>query len=134
MYTEVSLSVVFKKETPQQVIEILNWMCGKGEYNSEFPDHPIFKLDRTKFMLRRSSYYFPQTIQPMFEFDEGWRLTARSNIKNYQNEIELFLNWIKPYIKSGSGSGDLCAVVIYEEQFEPTLYYLDENWSTNDSL
>jgi hypothetical protein len=51
-------------------------------------------------------------------------LSTRSNIKNYKQEIETFLEWIKPYINGGSGSRNMYAIVIYEEQDEPTIYYL----------
>ncbi len=53
-----------------------------------------------------------------------WVLSSRSNIKNHNRDIETFLEWIKPFIDSGSGKRDMYAIKISEEQSEPTIYYL----------
>lgn len=58
------------------------------------------------------------------DIDKRWHISTRSNIKNYNNEIQTFLEWIKPYIVCGSGSKDLYAITIYQEDKEPKLYYL----------
>lgn len=53
-----------------------------------------------------------------------WIVSSRTNIKNYESEIQTFLEWIKPFIDSGSGDRKMYAITIYEEQSEPTIYYL----------
>lgn len=55
-----------------------------------------------------------------------WNISTRSNIKNYSNDIEHFFEWIKPWIKEGSGVRNMYAIVIYECDATPTIYYLDE--------
>ena len=55
-----------------------------------------------------------------------YSLHCRTNIKNYDNESEKFLDWIKPYIAQGSGLRDFYAVVMYEEASEPAIYYLND--------
>ena len=47
-----------------------------------------------------------------------------TNIKNYESEIQTFLEWIKPFIDSGSGDREMYAITISEEQSEPTIHYL----------
>lgn len=58
---------------------------------------------------------------------KDYRISTRSNLKNYDDEIELFLDWIKPYIRSGSGLENVYAYVLYEQDKIPTVYYLGEN-------
>ncbi|MHB8152850.1 MAG: hypothetical protein ACYDG3_07260 [Bacillati bacterium] len=55
-------------------------------------------------------------------------MSFRSNLKNYDNEIEQFLAWIQPYIEAHSVSvGDdnffLVGYTRYEEDADPTLIY-----------
>ena len=67
-----------------------------------------------------------------FEFNDiskSWSLHFRTNIKNYTNTIEKFLDWIKPYLYQGSGSHDFYAIVCYEGQHVPKIYYLYDDES-----
>lgn len=59
------------------------------------------------------------------EISKCYHISTRSNIKNYENEIELFLDWIKPYIEYGSGVRNLYAIVTYEGG-TPILYYSND--------
>ena len=54
-----------------------------------------------------------------------WEGHAALIEETYNDEIETFLGWIKPFISSGSGTKEMYAIVIYEESEEPTIYYLD---------
>jgi hypothetical protein len=41
------------------------------------------------------------TVQTAFEFDDiadAWILISRSDFKNYDNEVDLFFDWLLPYI------------------------------------
>jgi hypothetical protein len=76
------------------------------------------------------SYYFG-VIDPVAKmwFDKiskAWHLSSRCNIKNYEDEIETFLDWIKPHIADGSGMRDMYAIVMYEESAEPEIHYLED--------
>ena len=46
-------------------------------------------------------------------------------MKNYDNQIETFIEYIKPYVISGSGYHDIFAYVQYEEDEFPTIYAID---------
>ena len=52
--------------------------------------------------------------------------SARCNLKNYDNQIEAFIKWIKPHCAKGSGKNNLIAMVIEEGDEAPTIYYLDK--------
>lgn len=127
MYTELIFGASIKKNTPNEVIEALKYMLGEIEdkpKNFPLPD------GRCEWLFQGTSFYFGinEPINKMWfdEIDECWHISTRSNIKNYENEIETFLEWVKPHIDSGSGQREMYAIVMYEEQLEPTIYYLYE--------
>lgn len=125
MYTELSVSAELKDLTELE-INALMWMVGEIDQPSSLPNHELFKCDRCEYMLRMRSYYFPFTIDPVLKLDpidNQYRLVTRSNMKNYEGEIELFIDWLKPFIDCGVGINNMFAVVCHEEQEEPTLYY-----------
>lgn len=122
MYTELIFGASLKPETPNGVIETLKNMCG---LDSEID---ILKLGRNPFWAQ--SYYFGvSSSKPFMQYDsigKNWIISTRGNIKNYDNEIETFLEWIKPHIENGSGFRNMYALVTYEEAGEPTIYYLND--------
>ena len=61
------------------------------------------------------------------DIDKCWHISTRSNIKNYENEIETFLEWIKPFIAGGSGNREMYAITIYEDSEEPNIFYLHDS-------
>lgn len=129
MYTELSFNAELEIED-ENVVEVLRFMTNNGAEPEKKPDHEFFTSDRWKYLFFGSSYYFPNTIKPVFRYDDisaDYRLTTRSNIKNYDDEIFKFLNWILPYVVDGVGRGGLYAQVCYEEAYEPTNYYLNED-------
>lgn len=125
MYTELIFGATLKKETPNEVIEVLKYMLGESENK---PDNFPLPEGRCEWLFRGGSYYFAvnNSVSKMWldDIDNCYHISTRSNIKNYNNEIEIFLRWIEPYISGGSGVNDMYAIVIYEEQDEPTIYYL----------
>ena len=125
MYTELIFGAELKKDTPNQVIESLKYML--GEIEEKPSDFPLPK-GRCEWLFQGGSYDFAisNSVNKMW-FDtlgDQWKISTRFNIKNYNNEIETFLEWIKPYISQGSGNRDFYAIVTYEEDSEPTIYYL----------
>jgi hypothetical protein len=127
MYTELIFGASLKRDTPNDVIDALKYMLGEIESkptNFPLPD------GRCEWLFRGSSYYFAvnEPVNKMWfdNIDERCHISTRSNIKNYENEIETFLEWIKPYISEGSGCRNMYAIVIYETQDEPTVYYLHD--------
>lgn len=128
MYTELIFGASIKEDAPEEVIEALKYMIGKTD---EKPENFPLPDGRCEDLFRGGSYYFaindPATKMWLDHITKQWHISTRSNIKNYENEIETFLEWIKPHIDSGSGARDLYAITIYEEQDAPTLYYLHED-------
>jgi hypothetical protein len=126
MYTELIFGASFKKDTPDQVIQAIKYMLGeRKEKPSDFP----LPEGRCEWLFQSGSFYFA-VDKPVNEFwydniKEAWTLSVRGNIKNYAQEIETFLEWVKPYIKKGAGAKNMYAIVMYEESEEPQIYYLN---------
>lgn len=127
MYTELNISIEFKKETPQYVIDAMDIMADKNEIVRHLPNaiihEPLFRTDRWRWMLHSDSYYFSGSQSLIWKFDkiaDAWFLTVRSNLKNYCNEIELFLKFIAPWIAE---SEYFIGYMRYEVFEHPTLLY-----------
>lgn len=126
MYTELFISARIVDD--KNVISILKYMIKEIEEQPELPAHDLFKLtNRWEWMLQESSYYFVPRSMHLLEYDDigkYWCFINRSDFKNYDNEIELFIDWIRPHLRDKDG--DMFAYSRYEESKEPTVYYCDE--------
>ncbi len=131
MYTELILGAELKVDTPSEVIEALKYMIGEIKVK---PNNFPFSNDLCDHLFRDCSCYFAvdRPVCEMWIGDFGQcHISTRSNVKNY-GQIEAFLDWIKPYIQSGSGNRDMYAITIYEDANTPTIYYLDDNDGDDD--
>lgn len=136
MYTELIFGAKLKKDTPNEIIESLKYMIGELE---EKPKDFLLPSGRYGQLFRSSSYYFAvnRSVKKIWldDIDNCWHISTRSNIKNYGSEIEIFLEWIKPFIESGSGDNEMYAIVMYEGAEEPIIYYLNnKNLIVNKKL
>ena len=126
-YTELIFGASIKKDAPKEVINTLHYLVnGKKIYEEVEIKKSV--TDGRNVLNGGGSYYFGvcNGVAKMW-FDDirsEWIISSRTNIKNYESEIEKFLEWIKPFIESGSGDREMYAITIYEEQSEPTVYYL----------
>jgi len=91
MYTELIFGAKLKIDTPDDVINTLKHMLGKDDIPIGF--NPIIDFGRNP--LIGSSYYFgistPAYRMIKDDIDNQWEISTRSNIKNYDHEIESFL-------------------------------------------
>ena len=131
MYTEIYVKISLKEDAPKEVIEILKHMMGEDAEisNGKLPDHELFTKGRWEFMLRCSSYYHMPSCVGKFWYDNiarQWFLLSRSDLKNYENEIESFFDWITPYAEQNSEK-QFIGYELYVEENEPTMYYLTDN-------
>lgn len=125
MYTQLMFNAELRKDTPDQVISILEFMTGDASYGiaPETPEHALFDTERWTFMLVSSSYYFePNASKTSFRKDDitkSWHLSVLCDLKNYSGEIEAFLDWIMPYLDDSNRQ--VLGWTWYEEDDEPTL-------------
>jgi hypothetical protein len=123
MYTELVISTNIVNNP--EVISVLKLMIGENvDENVKFPLHPLFETSRWHFMLRSGSYYFtpnPSSLLKYNKISNNWSFVNRSDFKNYNNEIKLFLDWIDPFIDGEDG--EMIGYSRYEEDDEPTIHY-----------
>jgi len=109
-YTELKFKAKLKKDTPDDVINLLNRVINERDlghdkvfFKSEDVfkpdlDHSFFKCPRW-YMLFLSTNWDPDMQGGKFyEKDGRWVLDLYSEFKNYDSEISKFLEWISPYI------------------------------------
>ena len=125
MYTELYMGVSLKKDTPPKVVETIKAIiAGKAGYEHRH-DHAFFATDRWGWCLRSGgSYYFDAAPHARIfkdDIDGHWRLTFGTNIKNYSEEWEKFIDWIRPFIETKGHLGH----IRYEEQSMPTILFMN---------
>lgn len=122
MYTELHFNAELENAT-DDVIEVLSYMLDNNLPKPEkLPGHALFKTQRWSYMLRCDSYYFAaDTCSTIRKERDTIYLCIRCNLKNYDNEIQKFCDWINPYISGCVGS--FLGFYRYEEKNEPTLIY-----------
>tara|TARA_R100001480_G_C4732518_1_gene181150 strand:- start:741 stop:1124 length:384 start_codon:yes stop_codon:yes gene_type:complete len=119
-YTEIYINADLKEETPQEVINVLAAMCSKNDKEDSLKDKP----GRWSYLFGNGSYYTPLTSCANLTFDDiggHYSILGKGDIKNYEDEIEEFFAFIKPWCED-----EFIGYYRYEEQREPTLVYTDE--------
>ena len=124
MYTELIFGAELKTDTPEIVIDSLKYMMGETDTKTEgFP----LPAGRYEWLFQGASYYFGvnRSVKSMWfdDISKQYHISTRSNIKNYNDENETFLEWIEPFVDGGSGARDMYAIVMYESVSEPSIYY-----------
>jgi len=122
-YTELIFGAKLKKDTPKSVIETLKYLTGENDK----PNKLDFKVKKYNPLLGSSTYFGvsqPVTKLTKESRDKTWLLSSRANISNEENEIEDFLNWIKPYVEKGSGENNIYAITIPIDSNSPTIHSL----------
>lgn len=130
MYTEIHFNAKLKKDVPQDVVDILKYMVGDNKRQPRsLPDHVLFQCDRWKLLFCCDSYYFDADTHSTLRFDDiagSYYLCVRSNLKNYDSEIQKFIDWIPQYLENEPGA--FLGFYRYEEHNEPTLIYMPGEW------
>lgn len=134
MYTEIYINCKLKKNLPYDVKNILNYIFVERvplyvfEKTNNLPNHPFFSCERWMLIGSGSSHYFIPFTTSNFLFNkiaESYFLTFRSDLKNYDQEIEQFFDWIMPYVDEPEGQ--FIGYHRYEEELLPTLVVKLEN-------
>ena len=111
-YTELIFGATLKATTPIKVIDTLRFMVGKIREPRKLEYHGMIDpFENGGATMLRNAY-------------GEWELYSRSKMVNYGCDIEGFLEFILPYIESGSGARDMYAIVLHEDADEPKIYYL----------
>ena len=119
MYTALSLGVRLDNEFPQVTETLSNLIHGNPVTGQ---NHPFFATPRGASLLRMDSFYFDyRTHWEMDVLEQDVLgctfLSGVSNIKNYDNEINKFLDWLSPHMITTGFIG----WTMYEEDDFPTI-------------
>lgn len=127
MYTELTLGCRLSEKTPKVCLDALDFCINKR--GNLYPKLEEF-IDRydLEYIVNSSSVYFGFN-QPVHVFEptfcDEYILFVRGSCKNYDGQIEKFLDYLKPHIVKGSGSDNIYATVIYETAKDLTIYKLN---------
>ncbi len=129
MYTELSIRCRIKEDAPDFVIETLRVMSSKDSERVLPEETKHFGDSRIIHMLHSCSYYLHPVTMQSFVYDgiaNQWMFAALCNLKNYESEIETFIEWLTPYIDAYEG--EFLGHRLYEEDDHPILLYHPNNW------
>lgn len=116
------------RTTPTEVVNVLRHMAGDTTETETIPTHPLFETERWQSLFRCDSYYFAAKTHSDVSFDPvtaTWFVTVTSNLKNYDDEIGKFIDWIAPHLNSREG--EFLGYSLYEEDEFPTLYFMADS-------
>lgn len=137
MYTELIFGASLEN-LPTHVAEAINYVINDKPENEVSQEALQFadEYDLSRIFWGSSYYFGAHKNKPTFVWDkigDHWVLSTRANCKNYQNQIEKFIEFITPYVESGSGyDHNIFAYVQYEEAEFPTMYGKDGIYEMND--
>lgn len=109
MYTELKIKVELKKDIQP---EIINWIKQCSEYDVNEDEVPDIMRGRLSELNGDSAYFDEEPYIYLTEDDEKYTLDLCTNIKNYENEIQTFLDFIDEWIVKENSSGHIW----YEER------------------
>lgn len=138
MYTELNIEVTVKPKDATTLAILQAMVNGDDatltllEEAGKLPDYTLFTASpRWKWMLRSDSFYFDHVADSSLhdrfahydERPEGTELervlNVRCDLKNRNEDIELFIEWIHTFTKTRGFIG----YMRYEENRNPTLIY-----------
>jgi hypothetical protein len=145
MYTKFNVILPIKRNTPTIIKEIIIDIIDNGEEKINCgelkkPNHKFFNSDY--FAPHNNSFYFTGTSNTKIKYcsvinkNNEFVLHIDCDFKNYDDNINNFLDFIAPYVKSNYEPRFL-GYSLYEECINPILYYLTPNnkiisFQTND--
>lgn len=123
MFTELILGCSLSKDLPKECVNALN-NCING--TDIIIDDFSKKYELMDICYSESAYFGSSSNCKFEEYPDYYQLSIRSNLKNYFKEIENFLEYLKPYVLLGSGINNFYAIVTYEEDTYPTIWFKDK--------
>ena len=139
-YTGYVFNLSLKKETPKEIIDLLNDMFYCQSFNFEEKasafEHKFFDTYRWSIIFRCSSAYFPNWSYRAFKenLDGSYCLISASSTKGNQEAAALFLDWIKEWIIPTTADSNLVGFSLFEYSCTPDFYYISEGNLTVKSI
>jgi hypothetical protein len=103
MYTEFVFKAIVSENAPENVKAILRGLFNGDAMIGILSAHKFFDCKRWADVGRSHSYYHIPWSDSKYKEN---RIFSRSDLKNYDNEIEKFVDWVSPYLEAASdGNG-----------------------------
>ena len=107
-YTRLTVGVSLKPDLPVGVVEVLKYLTTvDGDICLDglgVKDDPFFSSPNWATIFYVCCVYLPATVKPWFDQQpDCCRLVASGSFKNYDDEAEKFLNWLRPYMLGTMG-------------------------------
>jgi hypothetical protein len=102
IWTEAVITCILREDTPQQVVDVLNYLNNPIEdyQHIDTPLHPFFQRADWYMTLAMDCAYFPgETVYILkpSESSNAYHLTLRCKVK-YGELVTGLLHWLAPYI------------------------------------
>lgn len=126
MYTELNIGVALKSDTSKKIINAIKYLLNETDEEPQI-NNKFFDCPRCRMVLTCDSHYFDGITDSKLVYDDierKYHLNVRSNLKNYDSEIENFLEFICPHIETDGFIG----YMRYEEDYHPTLIYVENGY------
>ena len=112
-YTQFRFKASLKEDTPEEIIDFLKKVIIEGDLSTDqvifssklgqppIPNinHDFFKCPRW-YMLLISNNFGCVPGGSMFQKDNQWFLDLHTEFKNYDEEVDHFMDWITPYTET----------------------------------
>ena len=126
MYTELVLKCEVRGDAPDLVKQVVRHLFNNEDAPAELPDHEFFSCHRWEWIgSGASGCHHAVAVNSIYkhDFSEGIEVFSRSDLKDYDDEISKFIDWIAPYLPA---SGETCiGWKWYEEDEKPTLIIIN---------
>lgn len=120
MYTEILVKASVDLDSiSEKDLNVIKYLFSGGDEpcTENLPEHKFFTLPRWNLIGHCSSYYHHPVV--LNSMDEYGSIFSRSDIKNYDDEIDEFFDWIQPLVTKTEG--ECIGYYWYEEDELPTL-------------
>ncbi len=94
--TEIRFKIKLRIDTPKEVIQLIN-KCLDREYPKEIPSNHFFKTEKW-FNLFSTMGYDGYEQPYLKEIKNGYELKIHTDINYEKDELDTFIEWIKPYV------------------------------------
>lgn len=129
LYTEVFFRADIREDAPEEVVSALTAIVAGGGSTPHI-DHPLFRCERWQQLGTCSSAYFSSPAGSFILTDPYTGTLAvvlHANLKNYDDEIAKFFDWVDPYVDAFPG--EFLGYSLYEDVdpgTAPTPYFKKE--------
>lgn len=124
MYTQLSIDISIDTDKIQELKQFLPGLLDSRVNIGNAPDHPFFRTPRYPGFLLRSDGIFKPDSSLRECYPGGWWLKVETCLKNYDNEIQHFLDWLSTYVSDSDGP---CGTYKYEEDCEYSTVYWEND-------